>query len=167
MGVEARLLDRLGRGGVAAGDEARRYRQPALVEVGEPEFGGVPGHVGVVPAQPGELRAVGREPGTAVEIGAGDEFGGRWRPGGFGRGRGRVGRGRGQGDRDQGGDLLAARGVGTLLDGDQAAAVRVGSEVGVVGAVGRGQGDRGTGAGEVDALVLEVDEGVRGLGRAA
>ena len=161
MGVEAGLLDRLGRGGVAAGDEAWGDRQPALVEVGEPELGGVPGHVGVVPAQPGELRAVGREPGTAVEVGAGDEFDG-WL-----RGGGPVGCGRGQRNRDQGGDLLAARGVGTLLDGEQAAAVRVGGEVGVVGAVGRGQGDRRAGAGEVDALVLEVDEGVGELARAA
>ena len=92
VGVEAGLLDCLGRGGVAAGDEAWGNRAPAFVEVGEPEFGGVPGHVGVVPAQPGELRAVGREPGTAVEVGAGDEFGGGRRVGRGGRGRVRRGR---------------------------------------------------------------------------
>ena len=42
--------------------------------------------------------------------------------------------------------------------------MRVGGEVGVVSAVGRGEGDRRAGAGEVDPLVLEVDEGVGGWG---
>ena len=74
--------------------------------------------------------------------------------------------GHGQGDRDQGGDRLAAGGVGALLDGDQAVAVRVGSEVGVVGAAFRRKGDRRAAGGEVDALVVEVDEGVGKLGRA-
>ena len=57
-----RLPDRLGR---AAGHEARLLRS---VKRRDPELGAVPRHVRVVPAGPGQLRAVRTEPGERVEV---------------------------------------------------------------------------------------------------
>ncbi|MYA08280.1 MAG: hypothetical protein F4060_15230 [Holophagales bacterium] len=92
MGVEARLLDGFGVLGIAAGDQACRLGQAGVVQVGEVERRGVPGHVGVVPAQPGQTAAVRGEARRTEEVGAGDEFGGWRRLGGGCVGGERVGR---------------------------------------------------------------------------
>lgn len=64
VGGPVRLGDRLLR---SARDGPRAAQDAVLGDVGEDQFGAVPGHARVVPGEPGRLRAVGREPGAGDE----------------------------------------------------------------------------------------------------
>ena len=71
VGAPGRLDDRDVR---AAGDRPRgaeRHRPSATSA--DPQADRVPGHVGVVPLEPGQRPAIGRRPGRGVEVGPGHE----------------------------------------------------------------------------------------------
>ncbi len=71
VGRPGRLHDRLA---WAAGDPSGVAELGILADLGEPELGPVPGHVRVVPAEPGELPAVRAEAGRAEEVVAGGQL---------------------------------------------------------------------------------------------
>ena len=63
--------------------------RPSADEVGDEQLGGVPGHVGVVPLDPRQLRAVGRDAGAATKSGPVTRHHGLGRPVGGERRRSR------------------------------------------------------------------------------
>ena len=63
--VRARLEDRFL---LTTGDALRIYEVTRFVESGRPQFGSIPWHVGVIPGQPRQPRAVRAEAGCGVKI---------------------------------------------------------------------------------------------------
>src|ERR1700722_662082 len=67
VGRPLRLADRLG---LAARDLAPAPQAAVLGELGDPQLGADPRHVGVVPLHPGQAAAVRRQPWRGVEVAA-------------------------------------------------------------------------------------------------
>ena len=113
----------------AAGDRPRLAQRPVGRDVGDPQPGRVPRHVGEVPLDPGEAGAVGRGPRRRDEVGARDEDAAGRRP--------TV-----EGDRDELVDdqqrVVLARRVVRLADGVQPLPDGVEAQVGVAPRAGRG-----------------------------
>ena len=121
-----RLHDRLA---LAACDLAHVAEAAVGGNFGRPEPGAVPGHVGVIPGEPGQTIACVAEPGRAEEVVAVDENAAVVAAG--------------QGERDDGVDRLACRPV-VLPDREHAAAGEIQLEIGVaqLAIARRGQGLR-------------------------
>ena len=66
FGLEHRLPGPAGNGHRVAG-------QAVAAQLGQPQLGPVPGHVRVVPFQPGQAAAVGADPGAGVEVAPGGQ----------------------------------------------------------------------------------------------
>ena len=142
------LADRFGR---SAGDLDRLVQRPGLIDVGDPQLAAVPGQVRVIPGEPGQVFAVGRQARRRVEIVARHQE----------RPAVQVAAGA---DRDEGVDRFAGAGV-ILAHGDQMIPCRI--EDGIRKAVGRrgGDGDRGGVAGlAIQPLVVEVAEPEHAVG---
>ena len=72
LALAAAASARCGRPATTSGGPRRRSAGRDL-DVGHAELGAVPRHVGVVPLQPAEAGAVGREAGIGHEVGTGDD----------------------------------------------------------------------------------------------
>ena len=145
MGLENRLVDASGdAAGLAQGTLGRHFREPQLAAV--------PGHVGVVPGEPGQGAAIGAEPRAGIEVGARDQH-----PPGLRRAL--------QGEAHDLVDRLGRALAMVLAHADEAIAAAVHDRVGVTPrALRRERGRFGAGGLSIEARVGEVAEHHEALG---